>query len=34
MEYSFSLVTVIGMSHLAASSTQSSRVRPQTRAGA
>ena len=34
MEYSFSLVTVIGMSHLAANSTQSSRVRPQTRAGA
>ena len=34
MEYSFSLVTVIGISHLAASSTQSSRVRPQIRAGA
>ncbi len=34
MEYSLSLVTVIGISHFAASSTQSSRVRPHTRAGA
>ena len=34
MEYSFSLVTVIGISHLAASSPQSSRVSPHTRAGA
>ena len=34
MEYSFSLVTVMGISHFAASSTQSSRVRPETRAGA
>ena len=34
MEYSFSLVTVMGISHLSASTTQSSRVRPHTRAGA
>ena len=34
MEYSLSLVTVMGISHLAASSTQSSRLRPHTRAGA
>ena len=34
IEYSFSLVTVSGMSHLAAYSMQSSRVRPHTRAGA
>ncbi len=34
MEYGFSLVTVIGISHFSARSTQSSRVRPQTRAGA
>ena len=34
MEYSLSLVTVMGISHLAASSTQSSRESPHTRAGA
>ena len=34
MEYTLSLVTVMGISHLAANSTQSSRVRPHTRAGA
>ena len=34
IEYSFSFVTVMGISHLAASSMQSSRVSPHTRAGA
>ncbi len=34
MEYTLSLVTVMGISHLSASSTQSSRVSPHTRAGA
>ena len=34
IEYSFSFVASIGMSHFAARSTQSARVSPQTRTGA